>query len=274
MIQELTDQVKGIQISTEVPERKTIFHDILSSDIPASEKSTSRLTDEATVLVIAGSETTASTLVALAFHLLADRELLSRLKAELRTVMPEPNDPPEAAKLEKLPFLNAVIQETIRMYPGTSHRQDRVAPDEDLVYESPLDGRSYLIPAGTTIGMAAPLVNRNPRFYERPNEFWPDRYLRNPELKKYHLTFSKGARQCIGMDLAYQELQTFIAGIFRRYDIYDPQKREQDGPTMELYQSTKDDITMFADFVTPSVYPGSKGIRVQFRPSGFTSSWF
>lgn len=57
--------------------------------LPEKEKETKRLADEAMVLLIAGSETTASTLVALVYHLLADRALLGRLRAELATALPD-----------------------------------------------------------------------------------------------------------------------------------------------------------------------------------------
>ena len=248
-----------------LPEGRTIFHEIIRSDIPESEKQTQRLTDEAMVILIAGSETTASTLAAITYHLLADRKLLDRLRAELVTAMPNQNELPVASKLDSLPFLNALIQEAVRLYPGATHRQDRVAPDEDLVYNTP-DAQTFIIPRGTAVGMAAPIVNRHPTLYgPDPDDFRPDRYLESPKLLKYQMSFSKGTRQCIGMNLAYQELQSFIAGIFRRYDLYDPEKKEQSGPTLELYKTSRADVTMHADYITPAPVEGSKGLRVLIR---------
>jgi cytochrome P450 len=257
-------QIEEVRNAKDLPEGKTIFHEIMRSDIPEPEKETKRLGDEAMVLVMAGSETTASTLAVIMYHLLADRQLLARLKAELKTAMPDPNEPPVAARLDSLPFLNALIEESLRLYPGASFRQDRVAPDEDLVYEG-RDGHTIVIPAGTPVGMTAPLINRHPDIYERPDEFLPDRYLENPGLKKYQFAFSKGTRQCLGINLAYQELQTFTAGIFRKYDVYDPTKKKQDGPTLELFQTTQADIKMHADYITPAPYYGSQGLRIVIR---------
>ena len=236
----------------------------MRSDIPESEKETQRLADEAVILIIAGSETTASVMAALIYHLLADRKLLGRLKTELASVMADPNDLPTAAKLDGLPFLNALIQEALRLYPGATHRQDRVAPDEDLVYRYP-SGETLIIPAGTAVGMTAPIVNRHPDLYAHPDEFLPDRYIEDPSLSKHLFSFSKGTRQCIGMNLAYQELQTFTAGIFRNYDLYDPTKMNQKGPTLELYQTEQRDIAMHADYITPAQYEGSQGLRIMIR---------
>ncbi|CAJ2502883.1 Uu.00g102770.m01.CDS01 [Anthostomella pinea] len=262
--QDLFDQIEEIRNAKDLPEGRTIFHEIMRSDIPESEKETKRLGDEAMIIMIAGSETTASTLAAIMYHLLADKQMLARLKDELESVMPDPNELPVASRLDNLPFLNSLIQETIRLYPGATHRQDRVAPDEDLVYEHP-DGRTFVIPAGSAVGMTAPIINRHPDLYERPDDFLPDRYLENPKLLRYQFAFSKGARQCIGMNLAYQELQTLIVGLFRRYDVYDAAKKEQGGPTLELFQTGREDIAMHADYITPGQWEGSQGLRVRIR---------
>lgn len=264
LFQNLMAQIEEIRRAKELPEGKTIFHDIMRSEIPESEKETKRLADEAMVIVIAGSETTASTLAAIVYHLLADKQLLARLKTELATVMPNPNELPVADKLDKLPFLNAIIEEALRLYPGATHRQDRTAPDEDLIYKSP-NGEIHVIPAGTAVGMTAPIVNRHPNLYVQPDEFLPERYINDPNLPKGPLTFSKGTRQCIGMNLAHQELQTFTAGIFRRYDLFDPMKKDQNGPTLELYQTNQRDIAMDADYITPKQYDGSQGLRLVIR---------
>ncbi|KAI8963693.1 cytochrome P450 [Daldinia sp. FL1419] len=241
-----------------------IFHEIIRSDIPESEKQTHRLTEEAMMIVIAGSETTASTLAAIMYRLLSDRILFNRLRAELETAMPDCDELPIASKLDSLPLLNAIIEEALRLYPVATHRQDRTCPNEDLVYEAP-NGRIRLIPAGSSVGMAALILNRNPGFYDQPDEFRPERYLEDPNLSKYHISLSKGTRQCIGINLAYQELQTFTAGIIRRYDLYDPTKQAQSGPTLELYRTTRADVSMYSDFIATTSYKGSPGLRVMIR---------
>ncbi|KAF2720101.1 cytochrome P450 [Polychaeton citri CBS 116435] len=266
-MQSLIANIESIRNSKELPEGKTIFHEIIRSDtLPDSEKQTKRLADEAMVFLFAGSETTASTLCAIMYQMLSDRKAFNRLKAELASVTPANESIPDAAKLDQLEYLNAVIQEGIRLYPGATHRQDRVAPDEDLIYSDPSTGRTFTIPAGTAIGMTAPISNRATDIYgPDANEFIPDRYIENPKLRQYLLSFSKGTRQCIGMNLAYQELQTFIAGIVHKYDLYDSTKEIQDGSTLELYKTERRDVAMFADYITPAVWPESKGLRVIIR---------
>ncbi|KAJ8111774.1 hypothetical protein OPT61_g5707 [Boeremia exigua] len=250
LVVDLNVKIEDIRHSLQDGSGQTIFHEILRSDISPDQKSTPRLTDEAMVITIAGADTTASTLVALTYHVLSDPSIFTKLRMELESVMPSPDEAPDPKALDRLPFLNALIEETIRLHPTATHRQDRVAPDEDLIFTYP-DGKKLRIPAGTAVGMTAPLVNRHPAWYDDPDMFKPDRYLENPKLFRRHFSFSKGMRQCLGMNLAYQELQTFTAGIFRKYSIYDSSTQDQHSPTLELFHTGIEDIKMHADYVAP-----------------------
>ena len=109
-----------------------------------------RMIDEARILLGAGTDTTASTLAAITYHLLENPSIIKRLREELIEAMPDPKIMPISTQIEALPYLTAVIQEGIRLHPGASIRQERVAPDEDLIYENLEEGRKYLIPKGVS----------------------------------------------------------------------------------------------------------------------------
>lgn len=113
--------------------------------------------------------------------------------------------------------------------------------------------------------MTAPLLNRLETLYPSPQTFSPERYLSDPRLTRYQLAFSKGTRQCIGINLAYTELQYILAGIFRRYDLYDSSSKSQHGPTLELFETSREDVDMACDFVTTATKPGSAGVRLKIR---------
>jgi cytochrome P450 len=83
----------------------TVFHDILDSDLPAQEKTAERLWQEAQVLCIAGTGTTAWTLSVIMFYLLADPKVLQKLRDELEKAVPDPAAPTATKELEKLPYL-------------------------------------------------------------------------------------------------------------------------------------------------------------------------
>lgn len=83
-----------------------IFHGILSNvEIPAEEKKPRRITQEGFLVMAAGGETTARVLTTGTFHLLANKDMVVRLKAELRSIMPEPTSKVHLKTLEQLPWL-------------------------------------------------------------------------------------------------------------------------------------------------------------------------
>lgn len=84
---------------------RTIFHEVIDSDLPASEKDEDRLTDEAFIFLTAGTETTARTLAVTVYHILENPDVLKRLQEELRSVAPTPTTRVPSSVLENLPFL-------------------------------------------------------------------------------------------------------------------------------------------------------------------------
>jgi cytochrome P450 len=84
---------------------RTIFHELRDSNLPADEKTLDRLCDEAQIFTGAGSETTAQTLATITFYLLESRDKLHKLQAELKTIMPNPNNSVSWSKVEQLPYL-------------------------------------------------------------------------------------------------------------------------------------------------------------------------
>ncbi|MCJ1465918.1 hypothetical protein MMC07_004537 [Pseudocyphellaria aurata] len=243
-----------------------MFYGLVHSDLPESDKVTSRIQQEAEVIVQAGQDTLAPTLSAIVYQLLSHPDMLRRLKAELADAIPDPASLPTCAQVDTLPYLFAVIQEVLRLHPGFIMRSQRVAPDESLFYD---DGSNptWVIPAGTPISMSIPLINTNPKIFSEPEEFRPDRWLENPKIGRYMLTFSRGTRGCMGINLAYQELRLLTAAIFRKYDLDDcTGTGTQPGPTIALYDTTRErDVDMNADMGCPKSSLGSKGVRLLVR---------
>ncbi len=107
--------------------------------------------------------------------------------------------------------------------------------------------------------MTSYLVHHNKTIFPSSHEYVPQRWLDNPRLDKYLVSFSKGTRQCVGINVAYAELYTCLARLFRLYG--GPESMGPEG-RLELFESTKEDIKMVADMFIPFVKKGSKGIRV------------
>ncbi|KAH7011077.1 cytochrome P450 [Ilyonectria destructans] len=244
------------------PERvkNTIFEGILSSKLPDEEKSTLRLAQEAQLVVFAGEGTTAYTLQAAIFQLLSHPSMYEKVRAEVIEALPDADEVPSFTQVEKLPYLSAVIQETVRVHPGVVSRLPRVSPELPIVYQDKHRATEYVIPPCTSTNMTTHIAHMNPDVFEDPYEFRPQRWIDNPRLDKAFIGFARGTRNCIGMNFAKKEMSMVLASIIRKYDIY----RGQDGPTLELYETTrKQDIDLSREYIIPFPAKGSHGLQVR-----------
>ena len=116
---------------------------------------------EAMSLIIAGSDTTANTLTYLVWAVLKRPDLQLRLEEEVCTV----SDTPRDSELEVLPLLNAVIDETLRLYGAAPGGLPRIAPPRHVQ----LDG--ILIPPGTTVTTQAYTMHRDPSIFHEPQKY-------------------------------------------------------------------------------------------------------
>ena len=187
-------------------DRPSIFRDLFESNLPDSEKTVFRLVGEAAGLIGAGSETTAWTLSVVTTHLLENPEMLSKVQAELKSIVKDLTNLPKWSELEKLPYFGAVITEAIRLSYGVATRLARIAPDDAMHYSGVWNDESVelTIPPGTPVGMTNVLIHANETIFPKADQYLPERWLnadstRRIDLEKYLLSFSRGTRQCIGM---------------------------------------------------------------------------
>ncbi|KAL2863960.1 cytochrome P450 [Aspergillus lucknowensis] len=247
------DEVEKIRSSPN-PDRikSTIFEGVLSSKLP----------DEAQLVVFAGQGTTAYTLSAAIYQLLANPEEFDKVKAELVAALPDPREIPSYSQVEQLRYFQAAIQETLRLHPGVVSRLPRVSPTEPIVYTNKRNGRTYVIPPGTATSMTTQIAHTNEEVFEDPLAFRPQRWIDNPRLDRAFIRFARGTRNCIGMNFARQELSIVLATIVRKYDRY----RGQKGPTLELYDTVRErDIDVVRDMIIPFPAAGSDGLRLRVR---------
>jgi cytochrome P450 len=176
-----------------------------------------QLLDEVMTLIVAGHETTASALNWMWYLLSQHPEAEHRLHEEVDALHDEPT---EVSDLAKLSYTRQVIDETLRLYPP-GWLLTRRTIDEDLV-----DG--YPLAAGTDVFLCPYIVHRRPDFWERPEEFNPDRFSeRNSQGRNRfaYLPFALGPRACIGEHLALVEMVMHTALMARSVRLrYVPQQ--------------------------------------------------
>jgi cytochrome P450 len=168
------------------------------------------LRDETMTLFTAGHETTALAL-AWTWYLLSENVVAEkRLHDELRGVLD--GRPADVADLDKLPYLNAVIRESLRLYPPA------FMTARTSVGVTNIGG--YEIPSGTTLLASQWVVQRDPRFYDQPDKFKPERWLEGLEAQLppgAYFPFGDGPRRCIGQGFAMLETALVIAAIAQKF---------------------------------------------------------
>jgi cytochrome P450 len=190
-------------------------HDLLSllmgaMDEDGTQMTPQQLRDETMTLFLAGHETTALTLSWTWYLLGRNPAAATRLHEELDGVLG--GREPGVADLERLPYLNAVISEVLRMYPPAYiMARTSIAPSSIGGYE---------FPTGSTIMFSQWLMHRDPRYYDDPDAFRPERWLdgladRLPAGA--YFPFGDGPRRCIGQGFALLESALVIASLAQRF---------------------------------------------------------
>jgi cytochrome P450 len=186
--------------------------DILSLMIDAryddgSAMSDAHIRDELRTLLIAGHETTAITLAWALYDVHRNPEIKRKLLAELDGLGSDPS--PDA--LAKLPYLTAVIDETLRLHP--------VVEVVFRVLRKPWLFGGYELPVGFSIAAAISLVHRREDIYPNSATFEPERFLaRKPKPHEY-LPFGGGNRRCIGAAFAHYETCVALGTILREFEL-------------------------------------------------------
>lgn len=185
-----------------------MLESFMDSDLPPSEKSPKRLRGEAITALGAGTLTSSHCLKHATYHVLANPPIFQRLMQDLESAMPDPDTSMPLRELEHIPYLVAVMYESLRIFYGVSHRMQRIFPNDALRY------REWVIPPGTPISMTSVHIHENERIFPEPKVFKPERWLplntEGQRLMKYLAAFGKGSRQCVGMELGKAEILTTL----------------------------------------------------------------
>ncbi|KAF6812515.1 trichothecene c-15 hydroxylase, partial [Colletotrichum plurivorum] len=174
------------------------------------------LASNAFVLIVAGSETTATLLTAATYFLARNPDSLAKLAEEVRSAF-QSEEQIDMISVQNLPYLLAVLDESMRLFPPVPAGSPRMAGEGgDTIL-----GRH--IPEGTTMDVWQWSVYHNPDHFDRPEDFVPERWLGDErfanDAKRAFQPFSVGPRNCLGKNLAYAEMRLIIARVIWNYDI-------------------------------------------------------
>ncbi|KAI1342698.1 benzoate 4-monooxygenase cytochrome P450 [Xylariaceae sp. FL0016] len=168
----------------------------------------------------AGHDVLAITLRAIWYYLARNERVLNKLREEIKLACSDlsPGSQLPFSEASKLPYLNAVIQETLRVHPNTGTIIERKAPPSGVT----IDG--YYVPGGTIVGVNAWVLHANKEIYgEDADQFRPERWLEASDEKRLKMSqclfsFGAGMHTCIGKNIAILMITKLVVEFYRRYD--------------------------------------------------------
>ena len=176
------------------------------------------LTAEVLTQLIAGSDTTSNSSCAVLYYVCRTPGCLSKLQAELDAALPLGERVPTYDAVRDLPYLGAVIHETLRIHCTSGIGLPRLIPAGSPGVT--LKGRHF--PAGTVLSVPTYSVHHSREIWgEDADDFVPQRWERlTPRQKNAFIPFSYGPRACVGRNVAEMEMKLIVASWARRYDVY------------------------------------------------------
>ncbi|MGC2655765.1 MAG: cytochrome P450, partial [Mycobacterium sp.] len=193
--------------------RAPLVHALIAATDPATGQGLSddEICAELIVFLVAGHDTTATTLTYALWSLGRYRELQQRVVAEVTDLGDGDLTPDDVPRLG---YTVAVVQEALRLCPPGA------AIGRQAMQDIAVDG--YRIARGTTLIAGVYAVHRDPRLWENPLRFDPDRFSAPNSATRnrwQYLPFGAGPRSCIGDHFAMLEITLALATILRRTDI-------------------------------------------------------
>ncbi|KAL6164014.1 hypothetical protein ACJQWK_09689 [Exserohilum turcicum] len=174
--------------------------------------------DNATPLIVAGSETTATALSGATYFLNQNPEVYQKLKTEVRSAFTHRSEI-TISKAAGLRYLAAVIDETMRLYPPSPTSHPRlVTPEGGII-------AGYFVPGNTLVGISQYSAFRSPHNFAWPDEFAPERFVDSNQLawagdkRDVLQPFLFGPRNCIGRNHALIEMRLVLALVVFEFDI-------------------------------------------------------
>jgi cytochrome P450 family 110 len=199
-----------VDIQTKNQNRTDILSLLMSANYDDGQAmSDKELRDELITLLILGHETTASALVWAFYWIERSPQVREKLQSELDTLMYQP----EPSTINKLPYLTAICQETLRIYPVATSSFSRIV-------NSPVEIMGYQLPTTTLIIPSIYLAHHRQEVYPNSKKFIPERFLERQFSPYEYLPFGGGNRHCLGMAFAMYEMKIVLATILSHYRVF------------------------------------------------------
>ncbi len=207
-------------------DRSDIIHHIIAANESPSDLHMSRSEIEINILslIVAGSESVTTVLTGITNYLLRNPSKLNTLVQETRSSFPNETDI-TGVSLSRLPYLNAVLQEGLRLCPTIPDGMRRITPKGGAAVAG------HFLPEDITVSIPQWATYQSSRNFHSPSSFLPERWLPSSaeepspyaqDRKDAFNPFSLGARNCPGRGLAWLEMRLILARVLWNFDIATP----------------------------------------------------
>ncbi|ORY00895.1 cytochrome P450 [Clohesyomyces aquaticus] len=194
--------------------------DVTGWIVDPDEEDLAKHVPDTKLLIVAGSDTTSSTLAWLCYELCKNPAVQIKLRKILDAMVGNKAFL-DVEDVANVPYLDGIINETMRLHPAVPSGVQRLTPPEGLTLPS---GPYKYIPGNTIVWTHTHTLQRNADYFPRPMTFIPERWT--DEMSATHLLdkrafqpFSAGTYNCIGQKLAMMEMRSVVANLVRRFEI-------------------------------------------------------
>lgn len=187
--------------------------DLLALLMSATDEQGNLLTDEELFgqvlsLLFTGNESTAASIAWSWYRVYRDPEIKAKLLEELDSL----GDSPDPLSVVRLPYLSAVCNETLRMYPVTMFTIPRLVKSTTQI-------NGYQVDAGMLVTVGTYIIHQREDIYPHPKVFKPQRFIDHRFSPYEFLPFGGGMRGCIGGEIALYQLKLALATVVSRYHL-------------------------------------------------------
>ncbi|XP_047368008.1 cytochrome P450 4C1-like [Vespa velutina] len=195
--------------------QKTLFDFLFELSNEGEVYTEKDIRDEMNTIIIAGSETSATTISFVLLMLATFPEIQDKVYEEVNHIYC--SDDPKCVPMtyndiKSMKFLERVIKETLRLFPAGPVIARKVKQDIKVT-------KNWTIPKGCSAVFLIYKLHRSAKYWPRPLVFDPDRFLPERNCSTYYFPFSYGRRNCIGQRFAMLEMATVIATLIKRFRI-------------------------------------------------------
>ncbi|XP_076857893.1 cytochrome P450 [Brachyhypopomus gauderio] len=208
-------QKKIAEIDEKVEQGLPVDGEYLTHLLISKQMSPTEVLGSITELLLAGVDTTSNTISWALYHLAREPEIQERLHEEVVSVCPG-DKVPSSEDLSKMPWLKAIIRETLRLYPVVPGNA-RVTAESEIVVGG------YIFPKNTLFHLCHYAVSYDERIFPEPHAFLPHRWLREQKQLGHHpfgsVPFGFGIRACLGRRVAELEMNLILSRLIKHYKV-------------------------------------------------------